>query len=118
MFPIIVTAIVAWGLARHYYRPPTPKTETSPRTPWGLYRHHKGGWYWIFGEVVASDNDGLMLRQNVVIYFSLRKLTFHTRGGNEFHQEVEWHIDDLMGHTWVRYLPRFITFRRNLINKL
>jgi hypothetical protein len=107
MFPIIVTAIVAWGLARHYYRPPTPKAETSPRTPQGLYRHHKGGWYWIFGEVVASDNDGLMLRQNVVIYFSLRKLTFHTRGGNEFHQEVEWYTGGNIVPISKWHLPRF-----------
>lgn len=85
MWPIIVTAVVAWGLARNRYR---VQKEVTPSTRKGLYWHYKKGWYWVLSEVTSSDNDGPMVDQSVIIYWSFKKWTLHTRGATEFHGMV------------------------------
>lgn len=56
--------------------------------PWlGLYEHANGPWYLVL--MTVSDSTNARTGENVVLYFSLRKLTFHVREEIEFLQRHE-----------------------------
>ncbi len=64
-----------------------------------LYQHYKGGLYIVIGD--ASDSNNTRPRDPLqVMYYSIRKGTWHIRTHLEFHEFVK---QDEQGHRTLRF---------------
>jgi hypothetical protein len=53
-----------------------------------VYKHYKGGRYYVF--CISEESTNVREGNRAVVYFSLDKAIFHHREPAEFVEEIEW----------------------------